>query len=121
MGVGSRLHAIHSDSLLNASSQENSSCACEECAFLPETSKLQRGKKSYRGPTWKTLGVTELRLFVEKAEGMEHPVGLYLHLTAFHSASEVPRPLRSQSGCIYNHKKKMNTKNFCLVIETPWI
>lgn len=46
VGVGSRRHAIHSDSLLNASSQENISCAWACCGFLPETSKLQRGKKS---------------------------------------------------------------------------
>lgn len=51
----------------------------------------------------KALGVTELGPFVVKEEGMKHPVGLYLYMTVFHSASGVaktsqkPGELNSQS------------------------
>lgn len=50
----------------------------------------------------KALGVTVLGLFVVE-EDMKHPVGLYLYLTVFHSASGVaktsqkPGELNSQS------------------------
>lgn len=88
MGVGSRRHAIHSGSLLNASSQENISCVCECYGFLPETSKLQRGKKSVPWADVQSFfGITELGPFAVKEESVKRPVGLYPYwTTVFHSA-----------------------------------
>lgn len=52
----------------------------------------------YWGLMCKAFGVTELGPFAVKGEGLKHPVGFYLGLTAFHSASAVPRLLRSQGS-----------------------
>lgn len=59
-----------------------------------------KGKKKnpYWGLMCKAFGVTELGPFAVKGEGLKHPVGLYLGLTVFHSASAVPRLLRSQGS-----------------------
>lgn len=61
------------------------------------TSKGEK-KNLYWGLMCKAFGITESGRFVVKGEGMKHPVGFYLGLMVFHSASAVPRLLRSQGS-----------------------